>query len=167
VRGYVPLFWDIVWANRFAIAGLFIHDASSNLDATSQRLGPNAYRLRGGGANSNRGFLAGQLGAGPQGGIRRWEASSELRIPFGRDFVLAGFVDVGDVHDQASWRFNYLNFTVGWGLRYYTILGAIRLDTGLRILPLQRVDGSDGVSEDDSRLFGAPGAIHLTIGDAF
>ena len=167
LRGYVPLFWDIVWASRFAIAGIFITDASSGLDDTSKRLGPSAYRLRGGGANSNRGFLAAQLGPGAQGGIRRWEASTELRVPFGRDFVIAGFVDVGDVNDAAAFRFDHLNFTAGWGFRYYTILGAIRLDTGLRVLSLQRLDGSDGVDVDDSRLFGAPGAIHLTIGDAF
>lgn len=167
LRGYIPLFLDIVWASRFAIAGIFITDASSQLDNTSQQLGPSAYRLRGGGANSNRGFLAAQLGPGAQGGIRRWEASTELRVPFGRDFVIAGFVDVGDVNDAAAFRFDHLNFTAGWGFRYYTILGAIRLDTGLRVLSLQRLDGSDGVNEDDSRLFGAPGAIHLTIGDAF
>jgi outer membrane protein assembly factor BamA len=167
VRGYIPLFLDIVWANRFALAGLFITDASPHLDETSEALGPNAYRLRGGGANSNRGFLAGQLGAGLQGGVRRWEASSELRVPFGRHFVLAGFADLGDVNDQPSWRFDYLNLTLGWGLRFYTILGAIRLDTGLRVPSLQRADGSSGIGEDDSKLFGAPGAIHLTIGDAF
>jgi len=167
VRGYVPLFFDIVWASRFAIAGLFITDASEHLDETSRALGPNAYRLRGGGANSNRGFLAGQLGAGLQGGIRRWEASTELRIPLGENFVIAGFADLGDVNDQAYFRFDHLNFTLGWGFRFYTILGAIRLDTGLRVLPLQRADGSNGVAEDDSRLFGAPGALHLTIGDAF
>lgn len=167
VRGYLPLFFDIVWASRFSIAALFITDASAHLDDTSRTLGPNAYRLRGGGANSNRGFLAGQLGAGLQGGIRRWEASTELRIPLGENFVIAGFADLGDVNDAPYFRFDHLNFTVGWGLRFYTILGAIRLDTGLRVLSLQRADGSNGVADDDSRLFGAPGALHLTIGDAF
>lgn len=167
VRVFLPLLFDIVLASRFAIAGQFIVAASQDVDPTSQRLGPSTYRLRGGGANSNRGFLAGQLGVGPQGGVRRWEASSELRVPLGRDFVVAGFADLGDVNDQEAWRFDYLNLSLGWGLRYYTILGAIRLDVGLRILSLQRTDGSDGVKADDSRLFGHPGAIHLTIGDAF
>ncbi len=167
VRGYLPLFWDMVWASRFAMAGMFIQSASSDLDDTSQQLGPSTYRLRGGGANSNRGFLAGTLGAGVSGGVRRWEASTELRVPLGKSLVIAGFADVGDVNAERVWRFDHLNLTVGWGFRFYTILGAIRLDTGLRILSLQRTDGSDGVSEDDSTLFGAPGAIHLTIGDAF
>lgn len=167
VRTYLPLFWDIVWASRFAIAGLFITNANPDLDDTSERLGPNAYRLRGGGANSNRGFLAGQLGVGLVGGVRRWEASTELRIALGKSFVVAGFADVGDVNDEAVWRFAHLNFTAGWGLRFYTLLGAIRLDTGLRVRALQRADGSAGTRPDDSTLLGAPGAIHLTIGDAF
>lgn len=166
-RVYLPLIFDIVWASRIAMGGIFITDASSSLDATSQALGPNTYRLRGGGANSNRGFLAGQLGAGRQGGIRRWEASTELRVPFGQDFVLAGFADIGDVNDAPDWRFDHLNLSVGLGLRFYTILGAIRLDLGLRIPSLQRTDGSDGVEPDDSRFLGNPGALHLTIGDAF
>lgn len=166
-RAYVPLFWDIVWANRFAVAGLFIRDASDNLDATSQALGPSTYRLRGGGANSNRGFLAGSLGAGLSGGVRRWEASTELRIPLGKSFVIAALMDAGDVNADPTWRFDYLNLAAGFGFRFYTILGAIRLDTALRIRSLQRLDGSDGVQEDDSALFGAPGAMHLTIGDAF
>lgn len=166
-RTYLPLFWDIVWANRFAVAGIFIRSADEDLDETSQELGPSTYRLRGGGANSNRGFLAGTLGVGVQGGIRRWEASSELRIPFGQSFVLAGFADVGDVNDEAVFRWDYLNLTLGGGLRFYTILGAIRLDVGLRVPSLQRTDGSQGVNADDSHLFGAPGALHLTIGDPF
>jgi outer membrane protein assembly factor BamA len=167
VRTYLPLFWDIVWANRFAIAGMFIRAADARLDATSQELGPSTYRLRGGGANSNRGFLAGTLGVGTQGGIRRWEASSELRIPFGQSFVLAGFADLGDVNDETAWRWNYLNFTLGGGLRFYTILGAIRLDVGLRVPGLQTTNGSEEIDSEDSHIFGAPGALHLTIGDPF
>lgn len=167
VRTYLPLFGDIVWANRFAVAGLFIRDASENLDATSQALGPSTYRLRGGGANSNRGFLAGSLGAGLSGGVRRWEASTEFRIPLGKSFVVAALMDAGDVNADPYWRFDHLNLAAGFGFRFYTILGAIRLDTALRIRSLQRLDGSDGIEDDDSDLFGAPGAIHLTIGDAF
>lgn len=167
VRTYVPLFFDVVWASRFSIAGLFIRDATPQLDATSQRLGPSTYRLRGGGANSNRGFLAGRLGVGLQGGIRRWEASTELRFPLGSNFALASFADVGDVNDQPQWRFQHLNLAVGGGLRFYTIIGAIRLDFGLRVPSLQRADGSDGIEPDANELFGAPGALHLTIGDPF
>ena len=52
VRTYVPLPLDIVFAQRFAIASLFVLDAASSLDAASIELGPTTYRLRGGGASS-------------------------------------------------------------------------------------------------------------------
>jgi outer membrane translocation and assembly module TamA len=168
-RGYLPLFWDVVWASRFGLGSIFITDANSELQNEAERLGPTTYRLRGGGANSNRGFLAGTLGSGLTGGIRRWEASTELRFPFGESFVLAGFFDMGDVNNDKSFRFSHWNATVGHGFRYYTVLGAIRLDVGYRIPSLQRSDGSDGIGPDDSTLplVGVPGALHLTIGDAF
>lgn len=167
VRTYVPLVLGIVWATRFEVASLFITDAAEELDATSQRLGPTTYRLRGGGANSNRGFLAGRLGVGLQGGIRRWGASTELRFPLGSSFSLATFADVGDVNDQPEWRFQHLNLSVGGGMRFYTVIGALRLDVGIRVPSLQRADGSDGIGPEANELFGAPGALHLTIGDPF
>jgi outer membrane protein assembly factor BamA len=168
-RGYLPLFWDVVWATRFGLGSIFITDASADLEPVARELGPTAYRLRGGGANSNRGFLAGTLGAGLTGGIRRWEASTELRIPFGESFVLAGFFDMGDVNDTKSFRFDHWNASVGHGFRYYTVLGAIRLDVGYRLPSLQRADGSNGIEPEASELWlvGVPGALHLTIGDAF
>src|SRR5690606_13120099 len=114
-RGYVPLFWDLVWANRVLLGTIHVLSASDELDPVARALGPTTYRLRGGGANSNRGFLAGTLGAGLTGGIRRWEASSELRVPIGASFVLAGFFDMGDVNDQPAFRFDSLNATAGHG----------------------------------------------------
>lgn len=168
-RGYVPLPFGIVVAARAAVAGLFIQSSSPDLDAESRALGPSTYRLRGGGANSNRGFLAGRLGAGVEGGLRRWEGSLELRVPFGANFVLAGFADVGDVNAGERLRLSHLNTSLGFGLRYYTILGALRLDLGYRLRGLQRADGSDGIEPDATTLpfSDTPGALHLTIGDAF
>src|SRR5690606_41620174 len=63
-RGYLPLPLDIVFAARFALGAIFIVEASDDLDELSRELGPTSYRLRGGGANSNRGFLPGELGVG-------------------------------------------------------------------------------------------------------
>lgn len=168
-RSFVPLFWDIVWATKVGLSSVFITSASDRLDALAARLGPATYRLRGGGANGNRGFLAGQLGSGLTGGIRRWEASTELRLPLGESFVLAGFLDLGDVSETSSFRFDHLNTSVGHGFRYYTVLGAIRLDVGYRLIRLQRSDGSPAIEPEAERLpwIDVPGAIHLTIGDAF
>lgn len=168
-RGYVPLPFGIVVAARFGIAGLFIEDASPELNPESQQLGPTTYRLRGGGANSNRGFLAGELGAGRDGGLRRWESSLELRVPFGSNLVVAGFADAGDVNAAPEFRFSHWNTTFGFGFRYYTIIGALRLDLGYRIRGLQRADGSNGIEPEPSVLpfSDTPGALHLTIGDPF
>lgn len=172
LRFYLPLPLGVVLATKVALASIFITDADGELDDESQRLGPLVYRLRGGGPNGNRGFLAGGVGPGPTGGIRRWEASAELRIPLGRDFVLAGFVDIGDVNEDPEFRFDYWNMSLGPGLRFYTVLGAIRLDTGFRIPSLQRLNepGYDIGSESHPTYFfnsNVPGAFQLTIGDAF
>jgi len=168
VRTYVPLPLDIVFAQRFAIASLFVLDAASRLDPASFELGPTTYRLRGGGASSNRGFLAGRLGDGIDGGTRRWEASLELRIPLGKSWVLAGFADAGDV-SRGGYRFDHLNTTLGYGLRWFSLIGAIRLDVGYRIARWQRADGSNGIEPgaNELPLSNSPGALHLTIGDPF
>jgi outer membrane protein assembly factor BamA len=159
----------MVIAGRFGVAALFIASADPELDDFAQRFGPQPYRLRGGGANSNRGFLPGQLGDGVQGGLRRWEGSLELRIRLGQDFSLAFFGDVGDVHQGSSYRFDHLNTSLGFGLRYLTLVGPIRFDIGFRLPGLQRADGSDGIEEDADELplIDYPGALHLTIGEAF
>jgi hypothetical protein len=168
-RGYVPLPFGVVLAGRAAVAGLFVTSANEGLDELSRERGPATYRLRGGGANSNRGFLAGQLGVGLDGGVRRWETSLELRLALGSSLVVAGFADAGDVSGGKTLRLSHYNTTFGFGLRYYTVIGALRLDTGYRIRSLQRADGSNGIEEDPSTVpfSDLPGAIHLTIGDPF
>jgi outer membrane translocation and assembly module TamA len=174
-RAYIPLPFDVVFAVRTAAAALFIFDASSDVDDLSERLGPSIYRLRGGGANSNRGFLAGRLGAGLQGGLRRWESSLELRVPFGSSLGSVLFADFGDVNDGERFRFGHLNTSLGFGLRYFTVIGALRLDAGFRIPGWQRArqpaDGSSdiepGADEFPFPGKGPPGALHLTIGESF
>jgi translocation and assembly module TamA len=193
VRGYAPLGLGFVLAARFALGSIHIFDAGDKLDQQSQELGPQTYRLRGGGANSNRGFGPGELGDGLRGGVRRWESSLELRIPLAKNFSLAAFADAGDVHGprtcdedetpgedsddpchaagdrpRPQFRFSHLNTAVGGGLRYRTIVGPIRLDVGYRPLKLQRADDSEP-ADDPSTSFGLKfrGAIHLTIGESF
>jgi outer membrane protein assembly factor BamA len=175
-RVYLPMPLSSVLAARFAVGALLISDASPGLDADSQRLGPQSYRLRGGGAGGNRGFQAGSLGVGEAGGTRRWEGSLELRVPLGGSFGLVLFGDVGDVSDtgaepvamgqsprSARFEWKRLNAASGLGLRYFSVLGAIRLDAGWRLPGLQRL----GASDDAVTLGVAPSAVHFTIGEAF
>jgi translocation and assembly module TamA len=168
VRGYIPLGLGLVLAARFAIGWLHIFEASAALDDKSARLGPQPYRLRGGGAQSNRGFRPGELGDGVDGGTRRWEHSIELRVPVTQSFTVALFMDMGDVHAGSSFRFTHLNTALGGGLRYRTLVGPIRFDVGVRPKGLQRTDGSEP-DNAQTRFFGKnfEGAVHLTIGEPF
>lgn len=161
-RVYLPLFFRMVLAARFTVAGMFIWN-DYGVSGPSRDLGPQAYRLRGGGANGHRGFFAGELGPGRAGGVRRWLASLELRVPLGRDVGAVVFSDAGDVSQTRRFRFTRPHTAAGLGLRYYSLLGAIRLDAAWRIPGLQRFGGGG----EDVRLRAVPSAFHLTIGEAF
>ncbi|MBX3247895.1 MAG: BamA/TamA family outer membrane protein [Myxococcales bacterium] len=181
LRGYVPL-GRLVVAARFRLGSMHISRSSDALDPVSARLGPNPYRLRGGGASSHRGFLPGFLGDPPEasgvpdnpftynsGGLRRWEGSLELRLPVSQDFGVVAFADMGDVSREARFRFDHIRLAVGAGLRYDTIIGPIRFDVGVRVPGAQVIGGDDPLTGRDVRLLGIPinGAFHFTIGEAF
>ena len=79
------------------------------------------------------------------------------------------FVDVGDVNDAEAFRFDHLNTSIGFGLRYFTLIGPLRLDAGFRIPDWQRLGPGDAVEAGASTFpfTDIPGALHLTIGDSF
>lgn len=174
LRGYLPLPFGMVLAGRFAAAANFITDVSTRIPAASdfttapdlpappesRTLGPTAYRLRAGGAQSDRGYLAGEVGAGLAGGIRRWEASIELRIRLGESLAFVTFYDMANVTQSSGFGFGNSHPSIGGGLRYLTVIGALRFDVGFRL------NGTDSV-KSTVLLLNKPGAIHLTIGEAF
>lgn len=181
VRVYAPL-GRVVAAARFRLGTMHIQRASADLDPVSQQLGPQLYRLRSGGASSNRGFVAGFLGdpseasgdpARPfrrnSGGIRRWEASLEFRLPISEDFGVVVFSDAADVNREAEFRFDHLHLSIGGGLRYDTIIGPIRFDIGWRVRRAQILGEEDVDAGTNVRFLGLPinGAFHFTIGEAF
>ncbi len=170
MRGYLPLPLGLVLASRVRVGAMFIVDSANNLDTFSDRLGPYSYRLRGGGASSNRGFLPGYLGDGLEGGLRRWETSLELRIPLTQDFGTLVFADAGDVIDNTQFRFDRPQVSIGLGFRYNTMVGPLRMDFGYRVPSLQTL-GSAVLPKQpydvNLGLFSMPGAFNLTIGEAF
>jgi outer membrane protein assembly factor BamA len=191
VRGYAPLGLGIVLAGRFELGWIKILSASGKLDEVAQLLGPQSYRLRGGGATSNRGFAPGRLGDSLNGGTHRWGASLELRVPLSKNFYLVGFGDMGDVNagvnlvrtyqgaanggydgrpvveprSEDGFRWKHLNTTLGGGLRYYTVIGPVRLDVGYR--PMWAKGQEDNTQTMDLGFKKFRGAVQLTIGDAF
>jgi hypothetical protein len=177
IRQYIPLPLGLVLAARAGIGMINIYSSDAKT-AELRRLGPRPYRLRGGGPYSVRGIQAGLLGLRDDqggwfpGGTRSWLASLELRIPLGDSFGIATFADVGDVdggsdQEKARFRFDHPNTTLGFGLRYKTIVGPIRLDAGFLVPGLQgNRDDSRNVNYNDP-LFRFNGAIQLTIGEAF
>jgi hypothetical protein len=86
----------------------------------------------------------------------------------------AFFLDAGDVHSGKTFRFDHPHLSAGIGFRYQTIVGPLRLDFAAQ-LPEGRVIGEvDDVGEPrltrrelDLGFAQFPGAVHLTIGEAF
>ncbi len=185
VRGYIPLPLSSTLAFKFGIGGMFLFSRDTRrLDLIGQALGPQSYRLRSGGPTSHRGFFGGFLGdaasidsltregndARNDGGLRRWEASVEWRVPVTERFATALFMDFGDVNRGKSYRFNYIRAAAGFGFRYQTPVGPVRLDFGFLIPNWQIVGEPPPPNAFNIFRFirgGVPGAIQFTIGEAF
>ncbi len=177
VRGYLPLPLYMVLAGRIRFGLLFITGSEFSEQTDYGRYGPSRYRLRGGGPNSVRGFNPNTLGDVfydddgnlISGGLRQWEASVELRIPITVALSTALFIDAGDVTRSETFRYDHPQTTLGFGFRYDTIVGPIRLDFGY-LPPGLQVFGTDRRPEnhpEPEQFFGLPGTWHLSIGDAY
>ena len=185
VRGYAPLPLSSTLAFRFSMGAMFLFSRDRNrLDLIGQALGPQNYRLRSGGPTTHRGFFGGFLGdpgsidslnregfdARNDGGLRRWEAGVEWRVPVTQSFATALFMDFGDVNRGEVWRFRYIRAAAGFGFRYKTPVGPIRLDFGFLIPKWQVVGGDAPPNAFNIFRFirgGVPGAFHFTIGEAY
>ena len=194
-RGYLPLPLGMVLAARFRLGFLEITGSSIRVPATDpygyrerlRALGPIRNRLRAGGSNSVRGYESNTLGDVVRianrldsGGLRLWETSVELRVPITASIGTVLFVDAGDVTYEKRFRLNQPQTTLGFGLRYETLVGPIRLDFGFAPRGLQFIDhdereriaydrAGDRIPFPESNLWllGGRGAVHFTIGEAF
>jgi len=121
--------------------------------ATSFRLGligpygdtsevPISERFFAGGSTTLRGFdldLAGPLDPvtnNPLGGNALVVANAELRVPVTGNFALAPFYDTGNVFARLKdVRLSGFSNTVGFGVRYKTPFGPLRVDLGFNLSP--------------------------------
>jgi len=120
-----------------------------NLGGRSIDLGitrlPEFYRFRAGGSRSVRGYGFEDLSDHDLGSNNIITASAEVEMKFLENWSAAAFFDIGNAFND--WDKPDLKKGIGFGIRWYTIAGAIRVDYA-RALDLE----------------GKPWRLHFTIG---
>jgi outer membrane protein insertion porin family/translocation and assembly module TamA len=133
VRGYYPLAETTVFASRLKLA--WAEPLRSDEDV------PLFERFYAGGGNSVRGYGRSRLGPlstsdDPLGGRSVIEGSFELRQQFTEKIGGAVFVDFGQVSLRSfNVPVDNLKFSAGFGVRYTTPVGPLRLDIGFPFDP--------------------------------
>ncbi len=127
---------------------------------------PASERFFAGGDTTVRGFALDQLGTPAtrdsngfaQGGNAVLILNAELRVPLRGSIGVVGFVDAGNVFARTSdVDLSQLRSTVGFGIRYKSPVGPIRVDIGYKTRRSEVVPG---------RLESA-NALHFSLGQAF
>jgi len=87
---------------------------------------PSLYRFKAGGSRSVRGYAFESLDGNGLGSNNVLTASAEAEFQFHEDWGVAAFVDVGNAFND--WSKPSLKLGTGFGLRWYSAIGALRLD---------------------------------------
>lgn len=177
-RGFLPLGRRSVLAARLRFGFL---------EPLTGRTVPIVARFNGGGPNSMRGYYIGRLSpilkdtTLPIGGQSELEASLELRFPLSQSLQAAVFLDAGNVGLEAedALDLGQLQYAVGFGLRYLTGFGPVRVDLAANLpkyeggrwvrtgVPVVSVD-NEGRLKDTAIIHHEPIiGFHLSIGEAF
>lgn len=106
---------------------------------------PSQYRFKAGGSRSVRGYAFELLDSNGLGSNNILTASAEVEYRFNADWSAAAFIDLGNAFND--WGSPNLKLGTGFGLRWYSKIGALRVDVA---------QGRD--------LNGDPWRIHLSIG---
>ena len=94
----------------------------------------------------------------PQGGNGVLVLNAELRAPYWKGLGLVGFVDAGNVFRRASdIDVGALRVATGFGVRYRSPIGPVRVDLGFKVNPRVLASGS--------RERGS--IVHISLGQAF
>ncbi|MDZ7366980.1 MAG: BamA/TamA family outer membrane protein [candidate division KSB1 bacterium] len=116
----------VVMAYRLKLGSLEVLDDPRNL-------APLEERFYSGGSSSVRGWQRSKLGPHldetPIGGQSLLEGSVEARFKLYKSFGAALFVDFGNVWETSlTYKLDEIRYATGWGWRYDTPIGPIRLD---------------------------------------
>jgi outer membrane protein insertion porin family/translocation and assembly module TamA len=107
----------------------------------------------------------------PLGGPTLWELSLETRFPITGDLHGALFVDASDVSRYVGTiRLRVPHVSPGFGLRYLTLVGPLRLDLGFRPPYVQAIGKKELPPEEGDEggtILGLPMSIGIALGEAF
>ena len=137
---------------------------------------PISERFFSGGDTTVRGFAFDRLGIPdgsrgatistegfPRGGNAVVIFTPELRLPVTRDVGVVGFLDAGNVYDRVSnVDLSRIRGGVGFGVRYRSPVGPIRVDLGFKLDREEYATGPEGALELEPLT-----ALHISIGQAF
>jgi outer membrane protein assembly complex protein YaeT len=152
-------------ASGFPRQGVFVDDNGEPVVRTVKEL-PASERFFAGGDTTVRGFAQDQLGTAatidakgfPNGGNALVILNAELRLPVRGGLGVVGFFDTGNVFAKVdAIDFGELRSAVGFGVRYRSPVGPIRVDIGFKV---NRRDIVPGKLEDLT-------AVHISLGQAF
>ncbi|MCC7240324.1 MAG: BamA/TamA family outer membrane protein [Acidobacteria bacterium] len=127
---------------------------------------PASERFFAGGDTTVRGFALDRLGTAatldpqgfPQGGNGLLVFNVELRTPYWKSLGVVGFVDAGNVFERVGdIDVGGLRVATGFGLRYRSPIGPLRVDLGFKVNPRLLATGN--------RERGA--IVHVSLGQAF
>jgi translocation and assembly module TamA len=154
---YLSSRWNLLPAERWKLllrAEAGYSDASTDRAAVAMPEGaliisitelPNLYRFRAGGSRSVRGYAFESLDDNGLGSNNMLTASAEIEYQFREKWSAAAFMDIGNAFND--WSDPDLKLGAGFGIRWYTRIGALRLDFA-----------------QGRNLEGDPWRVHLTIG---
>ena len=133
---YYPLPWDTVFHYKLSAAQVFSNDDSHDVPVFER------YYL--GGINTVRGFDNGDITPKDPvtgedvGGAKMWYTNVECIFPLIKEAGLRGvvFFDAGNVYSEHdSWDFSYIRKSVGFGFRWLSPMGPLRLEYGYNLDP--------------------------------
>ncbi|MFN2446380.1 MAG: POTRA domain-containing protein [Vicinamibacterales bacterium] len=152
-------------ARGYARDVLQVDESGAPVTVTVKEL-PASERFFAGGDTTVRGFALDRLGTNqtldpkgfPAGGNGLLVINAELRSPYWKGLGLVGFADAGNVYKLASdIDLSDVRGATGFGIRYRSPLGPLRVDLGFKLDPRVLANGNR-----ERRAI-----LHVSIGQAF
>ena len=148
-RWYYPLLKDPKWGGSyvFSLGGTLGYGFGFNQPSADKNELPLFERYFPGGINSVRGFQDRSLGPKEDGdvvgGDKQAIANVEIHFPVAEQFGLRGlaFFDIGQAFkESSSWNFSDFRRSVGFGARWMSPFGPLRVELGF---PLNKQPGDE------------------------